>query len=70
MFFTHLLPIAALAAAIALPQNAGAQQDADAIRAKCIADAGADYSDGLQSEHQTGRKRRHITCMQQHGLPW
>jgi len=70
MSFRHLLPVTALAAMIALPQNASAQQDADAVRAKCIADAGADYSDGLQSEHQTGRKQRYITCMQQHGLPW
>jgi hypothetical protein len=70
MAFTHLIPMGVLAAAICLPSAAGAQQDADAVRAKCLADAGADYSDGLSSEHQTGRKQRYITCMQQHGLPW
>jgi len=70
MSFRPFLAIAALATMIALPSGASAQQDADAIRAKCIADAGADYYDSLSSEHQTGRKQRYITCMQQHGLPW
>jgi len=70
MSFKNLLCIAAIAAMLALPGGASAQQDADAVRAKCLADAGADYVDSLHSEHQAGRKQRYITCMQQHGLPW
>jgi hypothetical protein len=67
MSFKHLLQISALAAAVALPSVANAQ-NAETVRAKCIADAGAAYPDDVRYEHQVARKQLYINCMQKAGL--
>ena len=64
----NLLCAGAIAAAVALPFAASAQQNADAIRAKCLADVRAAYPTNIQFEHQVEGKQLYINCMQKHGL--
>ena len=68
MSLKDLLCVGAAVAAIALPFGANAQQNADAIRAKCLADVRAAYPTNIQFEHQVEGKQLYINCMQKHGL--
>jgi len=68
MSLKKILCIGATVTAIALPYTASAQQDADAVRAKCLADVRAQFPTNVQFENQVAGKQLYINCMQKHGL--
>lgn len=68
MSLKHLLCIGTVAASIALPYAASAQQDPDAIRAKCIAEARAAFPTNVQFENQVAGRQLYNNCMLKHGL--
>jgi hypothetical protein len=64
---------ALLVAALALPLFAtagSAQQNADAIRAQCLAQVAAQYpgSDPARDMQGSARMAAYVSCMQKHGL--
>ena len=69
MSLKTLLCIGATVTAIALPYAASAQQqNADAIRAKCIADVRAHFPTNVQFENQVAGRQLYNNCMIKHGL--
>jgi hypothetical protein len=69
MSLKHILCIGTVTASIALPFVASAQQqDADAIRAKCIAEVRAQFPTNVQFENQVAGRQLYNNCMIKHGL--
>jgi hypothetical protein len=65
-----VLPVAAVLALPLAIDHASAQQNVDAIRAQCLAKAGAAYpgQDPARDMHGSARMAAYSSCMREHGL--